>query len=107
MKKMFVALCSAVLFAGCSISYDYEVKGTAKSATISYTSESGSISQETDAQLPWKRSSKGNLGDIVSISAQNNGETGDLVVEIVKEGKVFKSGEATGAFGVATAAGSL
>lgn len=107
MKKMFIALCSAVLFAGCSISYDYEVKGTAKNATISYMNESGSISQETDAQLPWKRSSKGNFGDIVSISAQNTGEKGDIVVEIVKEGKVFKSGEAYGAFGVATAAGSL
>jgi len=43
----------------------------------------------------------------VSISAQNTGEKGDIVVEIVKEGKVFKSGEAYGAFGVATAAGSL
>jgi len=107
MKKMFVALCSAVLFAGCSISYDYEVKGTAKNATISYMNESGSISQETEAQLPWKRSSKGSLGDIVGIFAQNNGETGNLVVEIVKEGKVLKSGEATGSFGVATAAGSL
>ena len=104
---MFVTLCSAVLLAGCSIDYSYEVKGTAKTATISYMNDQGSVSQETDAVLPWSMVSKGNLGDIVSVSAQNNGETGDLVVEIVKEGKVFKSGQANGAFGVATAAGSL
>ena len=106
MKKIVIAFIFALL-ASCSVEYTYEVSGDATSALISYTNESGSISQETNASIPWKKSFSGYSGDAVTVSAQNNGETGNVVVEIYKKGELFKRGESVGAYGVATAGGSL
>lgn len=107
MKKMAFAVLSALVFVGCSIEYTYEVKGDAPTALISYTNSQGSISQETEAKLPWKKSFTGYVGDAVTVSAQNNGDKGSVVVEIYKKGELFKSGESVGAYGIATAGGSL
>ena len=107
MKKIFAVVVFALLVVGCSVEYTYEVSGDASSALISYTNESGSISQETKASIPWKKSFSGYSGDAVTVSAQNNGEAGNIVVEIYKKGELFKRGESVGAYGIATAGGSL
>lgn len=106
MKGFIVALMALIGLSSCTIDYSYEVTGTAKSVTVSYMSETGSVNQDVDVALPWKRSFTGNMGDPVSVSAQNGG-TGTIEVKIVKEGTLFKSGSADGQFGVASAAGSL
>jgi len=107
MKRMIFALLP--LLVSCSvggIDYQYKVTGTAKTAIVTY-SKDGAINQVSEAKIPFSVNLTGYAGDYVSVSAQNLGEFGSLVVEIVEEGRVIKSGKAEGAFGIASASGSL
>jgi len=106
MKSFILALSLLFFLSSCTIDYTYEVTGSAKSAIVSYTTESGSISQEKSS-IPWEKCYSGYAGDIVTISAQNGGSSGDLSVKIYKEGRLFKSSSASGPYGVASTSGEL
>jgi hypothetical protein len=90
----------------------YAVTGTATSASVTYTNEDGGTSQEANATLPWKYSFKAEgsfetEGPSVYLSAQNDGETGDVTVTIYKDYKEFKTSTSKGAHVIATAEGTL
>ena len=105
--KRILLVSVVALFVGCSVDYTYEVKGSANTAMITYTTADGSISQETTAVLPWKKELSGNVGDIVTLSAQNNDNRGNIVIEIHKEGVLLKSSESVGPYGMSTVGGTL
>lgn len=107
MKNILIILVALVILSGCTIDYTYEVSGTANYAVVTYTTEQGSISQETSVKLPWSKKMTGYVGDIVTVSAQNSGELGNITVEIYKEGDLFKRSESSGPYGIAATSGEL
>ena len=104
-----VAILSCII--GCGdffkIKVKYEVTGSANRVDVTYENEDGGISQENNVIVPWSYSFKGDSGDFVYISAQNQGESGTVTVTIYKDGSKFKRSTSSGAYCIASASGSL
>jgi hypothetical protein len=93
---------------GCSTSprsVTYRVDGTARSASLTYQNAQGGTQQETVA-LPWEQPMTAQAGSFVYISAQNQGESGNVTVHIIVDGTEFKQSTARGAYAIASASGS-
>ncbi len=108
---ILILLSSGVLLS-CGIlddSYDveYRVTGTARQVDITIQNQDGGTSQFDDVDVPWDYSFKGHPGDFVYVFAQNQGQTGTVIVTINRDGKKFKSSESQGTFVIATASGTL
>lgn len=91
----------------CSIDYSYEITGDSDSAVVSYSTESGSVSQELIVVIPWEKKFSGNVGDVVSITVQNQCKTGELEAKIYKKNDLFKSAKTTGQYGIVSVSGTL
>lgn len=84
----------------------YEVTGTASSAMVTYQTADG-ISQESGVTLPWSKSTAAHDGQFVSISAQNQGDSGAVIVTITRGDKTIRRSVSTGAYVIAEAHCSL
>jgi len=86
-------------------SWQYEVTGTAQTANITMTNRDGSIVQFNNVELPWSYSfSTYNITTFfASISAQNNGNDGNITVRIIRNGNQVRTSTSHGAFAVAFA----
>jgi hypothetical protein len=85
---------------------EYEVTGSAQSASLTYQNRDGGTSQE-DVSIPWTYSFTARSGDFVYISAQNEGEYGTVTVNIYLDGVQVKTSTSSGAYVIATASGSV
>lgn len=85
---------------------EYKVSGSARRAFLTYENQSGGTSQESQVLLPWSyKFTSANSGDWLYISAQNETSSGCVVVEIYKDGKLYKRSQSCGAYVIATASG--
>jgi hypothetical protein len=112
MKKATALLIVLLFFCGCSLfdtSYDveYKVTGTAIKVDITIENEDGGTSQYDDVSVPWSYAFKGEPGDFVYVSAQNQGQTGTVTATIYRDGEIFKTSTSSGAYVIATASGTL
>ncbi len=107
MKKLLLIM--LVIFVGCSsnVEVEYSITGTAKSVSVTYESEGGGTSQESEVSLPWKMSFTGMIGDFVYVSAQNQNSTGSVKCTIYKNGSILETSESSGAYVISTASGSI
>lgn len=109
MKRLVCIGIAVLLLGGCSASprqCEFKVSGSAKEAMITYMV--GTSQNQTTESLPW--SHKFEMTDQyqpMSLSAQNQGTTGTIKVDILVDGKSVKSGSASNEYGVATAAATL
>ena len=83
----------------------YWVGGTAKSASLTYETPTGT--EQRTVSLPWSKAYKFNKGDFAYISAQNQGKAGTVKVEIRVEGVAWKHAESSGAYVIASCSGAL
>lgn len=84
---------------------DYRVTGVAK-AQITYTTREGGIEQTTVA-LPWRRRFRAPSGTILVLTAQNQGDTGVIRVEILLDGEPWKRSRSDGPYAIAECNGIL
>lgn len=83
----------------------YRISGTAGLADITYENETGGTEQRT-VGIPWTSASwKVQDGDFLYISAQNQGETGSVICEILIDGVSIKKSTSSGAYVIATCSG--
>lgn len=84
----------------------YEIIGSGKAGNVTYNSDgSGSISQETDVQLPWRTEITVERGfALTSVTAQNGG-SGEITCKISVDGIVVKEGRSSGQFSAVACAG--
>ena len=82
----------------------YEIKCIKCDVTYSIN---GNTEQVSDVDSNWKKSFNAGPGEFVSISAQNKNSSGNVVVKIIVNGKVFKEATSTGGSVIANANGTL
>lgn len=82
----------------------YFVNGSASAARLTYTNATGGTDQK-EVGLPWRLRFNSKPREHAYISAQNSGESGTVYVEIQVNGKTLQTGEASTAYGIATASG--
>ncbi|ATY15193.1 DUF4190 domain-containing protein [Amycolatopsis sp. AA4] len=92
-----------------SVTVHYEVSGTAKDASITYTTfgdGSASSNQDQPQTLPWSKdiTTKG-LFKGGSLSVTTGAEGGDVACKVVVDGKEAKTAKASGNFATATCDG--
>lgn len=90
----------------------YEVEGTATGISVTMETPTGT-SQASDRGVPLGKEGQApgvtmtfNAGDFVYISAQNEGESGDITCRITIDGVVVSENTAAGAYSIATCKGS-
>ena len=105
--KLIVLISLSILYIGCSIECEYKVTGSANRVDVTYSNKSGGTSQESNVSTPWTHSFKGENEQFVYISAQNQGESGNVTVSIYRNGKKIETSTSNGAYVIATASGSL
>lgn len=88
-------------------SIEYKVTGSASRVDVTYANDSGGTSQQSNVRVPWSYSFNRIKGSFVYISAQNQGESGSVIVTIYKENELFKRSESNGAYVIASASGRL
>lgn len=89
------------------ITVRYELFGTADSASITYSNDTGATVQNTNAKVPQKFGFDAQPGQFVYLSAQSNsiGETIGCV--IYADGVVVQKAESEGTYAIATCSGSV
>jgi hypothetical protein len=83
---------------------EYSITGTAKTCAATYRSSSGATSQGR-VNIPWSFTRSATSGDFLYISCQidTSGDTGSILVRILRNGLVVNSASATGFPSIATA----
>jgi hypothetical protein len=84
----------------------YKVTGTASRAFVTYMNQQGGM-QQLEVALPWETSISVQRGDILSISAQNQGEYGGLTCEIQLNGAQWKRSTSNGPYVIALCSGMV
>lgn len=85
----------------------YRIGGTARSVDLTYTNAGGGTEQQNDKSVPWNNSFAAHGGQFLYVSAQNQGENGDVTCEIVLNGVVVKSSKSSGAYAIASCSGRI
>jgi len=88
----------------------YRVSGTAQSVDVTYENSDGGTSQEGPIgiqPIAWMYTFSATSGTWVYISAQNQGESGSVIVDIIKDGETFKHSRSEGAYVIATCSGTI
>jgi hypothetical protein len=78
------------------------VSGTASTVSVTYTTAGGDTAQQNGVQVPWSHSVGGG-SDFLYISAQNQGEAGNVTCTIRNNGTAVKQTTSTGAYAICTA----
>jgi len=84
----------------------YRVTGTAARASLTYETPSGT-EQQQKVKLPWYITFDATLGQFAYLSAQNEGESGNVIVEILVDGLPWKKATSSGAYSIASCSGSV
>jgi hypothetical protein len=100
------------LFSGCDLFFkpdivQYSVTGTASSVNITLNNATGGTEQYSDVPLPWEKEYSDFQDWFLYLSAQNQGSSGTVIVEIYHNGKLIDSAASSGAYVIATASGSI
>lgn len=85
----------------------YKISGTAEKVDVTLNNASGGTEQFDNVQVPHSYQYKYFSDDFVYISAQNQGESGSVTVQIFHKGELFKSATSSGAYVIATASGGI
>lgn len=105
MKTLLFIVLLLVLCSACATQKShratYEVGGTAKSVSLTYTNESGGTEQR-EVDLPWSKTFSVRDGDFLYISAQDQGGSGDVMAYIIVNGNTKKSAHSSGPYTIAT-----
>jgi hypothetical protein len=86
---------------------EYSVTGTATRASMTYATASNGTAQQSERGLPWKHEWMADAGEFTYISAQNDGSTGCVRVEIKLRNVPWKSTQSCGAYVIASVSGSV
>lgn len=113
MKRLILVL-FVLLLSSCSVvdpdadkrKVTYLISGSAPSVDITMSNSSEGTEQYSGVAIPWTTSFDSKKDAFLYISAQNNGESGTVSVQISVDGKTFKTASSSGAFVIATASGS-
>lgn len=84
----------------------YRISGTAPSASLTYQNAGGDTEQK-DVRVPWNVSFDARAGQFVYLSAQNKGEYGTIICEILLNGTQVKTSTSEGAYKIASCSGRL
>jgi hypothetical protein len=84
---------------------NYDLTGTALSASITIQNESGGTEQHV-VRVPWTKEFRAPQGSFVYLSAQNRG-TGLLEAQIYVDGEPIQRAETTEQYGIASASGTV
>lgn len=85
------------------VTVTYSVKGSANSASITYSGKGFNSAQETGASLPWTKSvTIDGLGKTIMLTATNGFADGTVTCEISANGKVLAQQTSSGAFATAS-----
>lgn len=80
----------------------YRVTGNSSTSLITYTTEDGSIEQNTRARLPWKKQVGGD-GDFYQVSAQDTDGAGKITCQIIgPDGEVLSKHTSRGPYSIAS-----
>jgi len=79
---------------------EYLVTGTAKTVSVTLQNADDGISQFSNVSLPYRYKMK--KSGYIYLSAQNDGESGTVKVEILKNGSMIKQSSSSGAYVIAT-----
>jgi hypothetical protein len=90
---------SSGAFAGQDVTY--QVTGSATEASLTYENGDGGTSPEKVA-LPWSLTVKAPASHFLYVSAQNEGEFGDITCTISVDGKVIKTSTSSGSYTIAS-----
>jgi hypothetical protein len=107
---LIVALFSMMLI-GSSISCQpndnitYEVVGDADSINVVLSNDTGGTETYNDVPLPFSMDYGGFNERYVYLYAYNNGDSGDMTLNIYVNGKLFKTASSSGPYGNATVYG--
>jgi hypothetical protein len=85
----------------------YRISGTASSVFVTLNNESGGTSQYSKVKLPVTYDYKKFNDKFVYVSAQNEGASGSVTVEIYYKDKLLKKSTSEGEYVIATASGSI
>jgi hypothetical protein len=83
----------------------YSVTGTARAAGIRYHNETAGTTSKRWVPVPWRKTIYVQPGARISLRAQNEGETGTVVVEMMIDDTWRKRSQAQGRFAVASVYG--
>lgn len=87
---------------------EYKITGRYGWASLTYTNSQGGTSQIAEVKLPYTvELGKMNSDDYVYISAQNTIDRGDINVQILIDGSVYKESSSSGGYTIATASGKI
>ncbi len=84
----------------------YKITGTADSVSVTLSNASGGTEQYGNVYLPKEYRYYSFDSWFLYISAQNNGETGTVIVSIYVDGILYKTSTSSGAYVIANASGS-
>lgn len=103
------AVGSAVKSVSAPVTVRYELAGSGDASTITYSTGAG-VSQESTADLPWKKSVTFDNGFLAGtvLSAQNGDKGGNLTCKIVNEttGATIAEGTSSGQYAVVSCQGT-
>lgn len=88
-------------------SVTYKVTGSARSVDVTYQNGTGGTEQKSHVVVPWSQTFQSNSGAYLYLSAQNQGDSGDLTTEIDVDGVPRKTANASGAYVIASASDAL
>lgn len=83
----------------------YSITGSAGSVSITQRNASGGTEQY-DSSLPLSRSFWIRPGSFLYISAQNNGDSGDVSCALTRSGRTVQTASSSGAYVIATCSGT-
>ncbi len=88
------------------VAVTYQVEGTGPSSSITYAGKDFNMAQETSAALPWsKQVTIDGLGKLVSLSATNDDQGGDITCRILVGDKVISEQKSSGPYASAHCSG--
>lgn len=109
MKKILFLLFFGILISSCSLNpfYDHEViykiSGSASSVNITLSNAQGGTEQYSNVVLPFEVKYENFNHWFQYISAQNQGSSGSVTVEIFYRKKLVKKSTSSGSYVIATA----
>lgn len=86
---------------------EYRITGTAPSVDVTYQNASGGTEQRHSVRLPFSFKFTAAEGQFLYISAQNDGQSGSVVCQILLNDVEQKRSESSGAFVIADCSGKF
>ena len=110
MKRILPILFLSVLLFGCKkepVYYSYEVTGTSGNYFVTIENASGDTEQYSEVGNGWRYTWTQTGARWLYVSAQNNLNSGTVIVKIIRDGAVVKQAVSQGGYVIATASGEF